>query len=67
MAEAVVEKTVSWVTTVPDMTSAFAFVMGHVDEFRSPSIMINPLWTQEVGADDWTLGFEVKISGEVTD
>ena len=41
----VLEKHVSYSLVVPDLAAAWLFVMDHVEEFRSPSIHITPMWS----------------------
>lgn len=58
-----VEVTMKFVTSVPSLAEAWAFVMEHIDEVGDdPVIVITPLWLME----DDTREFEVKVEGMVS-
>lgn len=64
-----VEKTTAYQTYVPELTDAFAFVMGHVDEVGpDPAIQIKPVMfmhDEDCDHDDGRM-FEVTVTGSVT-
>ena len=59
------EKFVRYSDGVPDLPSAFTFVMGLLDEFDAPTVEIHPYWpySEESGAGDPQ--FTVTVSGHV--
>lgn len=62
------ERTVKFATTVDDLSSAWAFVMAHVDEVgEAPQISINPFWRYNTDEPDAPprLMFEASVSGMV--
>jgi len=64
-----VEKHVRYATNCDTLPDAWAFVMEHVDEFKSPSIDINPFWrySDDPDGDDGTRYFSVVVSGLIDD
>ena len=64
-----VEVTTRYATSVPDLTAAWAFVMGRLDSVGpDPQVSINPIWT--ISADlpedeEPPRRFEVVVSGMV--
>lgn len=65
------EVTVRYACCADDLTSAWAFVMEHLDKVGpSPSIEIKPIWTFSAlpGTDDESKqSFDVGVSGTITE
>lgn len=60
-----VEVTTSYVTTVDDLTTAWAFVMAHIDTLGpDPHIDVAPV-TWDHDSDQQRRRFEVSVSGMV--
>ena len=61
-----VEFTARYATSVPDMTSAWAFVMAYVDQVGpDPSVTILPRWIVSADTDETPREFDVVVSGMV--
>lgn len=65
-----IEITTSFATVVPDLPTAWTFVMDHIDRVGpAPSVEIRPTWSRDADPlnpnDDWERHFEVVVSGMV--
>ena len=61
-----VEKTTKYVTTVDQLSEAWAFVMEHIEHVGPhPEIEISPIEVMPVGSDVWSSRFSVRVEGMV--
>lgn len=59
-----VEVTTRYVTTVPDLPAAWAFVMDHVDKVgKAPSVHIEPVWIISDDPNCHDFHFAVVVAG----
>ena len=61
------ERTTRYATTVPDLPSAWAFIMAHLDSVGdAPTIHITPRWTLADADADWSgPTFEAVVEGMI--
>ena len=61
-------RTVRYETAVTELSDAWAFIMGRLDELGpEPSIHITPVWIEDVDAEEAVNGFFVSVEGTVTE
>jgi hypothetical protein len=64
-----IERTITFTTTVDELTDAWSFIMANLPEVGpDPEVSIKPLWAADhdsplADADYWSRKFEVSVSG----